>query len=315
MTFAIPKKVLLMSSFVSASRVGAAASAFCLRRLGIETVVLPTTLMGRHPGWGPPGGGAVPAERLSRMWDAICQQGITFDAVMTGYMGEAAHAELAADIIKTVKAGNPDAKILIDPVMGDNGRLYISAELAASIKETLIPLADIITPNLWELSHLTDADYDRLRRPSPGNARSVAAAASALPSCAACAVLVTSVPFLGPQNIDQKGNHEKEDDEIGVIFTQNSQPALRVSHKKFGAVPHGGGDALAATFLAHWLRGEPPSACVSKSVGSLFSILTAAAASGAGEMPLISEQDALFNAEPLPVQIIPALAKETSSHE
>jgi len=69
------KTALILSSNVAASQVGATASAFCLRRMGINTIVLPTTVLGRHPGWGDPGGKAVPATQLRDMWRAIIHSG------------------------------------------------------------------------------------------------------------------------------------------------------------------------------------------------------------------------------------------------
>jgi len=113
------KTVLLISSFVSSSQVGATASAFCLRRLGLEVIILPTTLFGRHPGWGAPGGQAVDHETLSSMWQAIKAQNIKFDAVMSGYMAAEDHIDLTVSIIKTVRSHNPSVKILVDPVKGE----------------------------------------------------------------------------------------------------------------------------------------------------------------------------------------------------
>jgi len=136
-TTSIPK-VLILSSTVASSRVGASAASFCLQRLGVETVVLPTTLMGRHPGWGLPGGGGVNAALLRDVWAGVAAQDLKFDAVLTGYMGETAHIDLSVEIIDHVRSRNPDAIIAVDPVMGDHGRLYIPKDRAAAIIERLI---------------------------------------------------------------------------------------------------------------------------------------------------------------------------------
>ena len=264
--------VLVMSSFVSASRVGATASAFCLRRLGVETLILPTVLLGRHPGWGAPGGGPVDIAQLRDMWTAIKAQDLKIDAVLSGYMGSTDHAVLIAEIIAEVKSQNPDAIIMVDPVMGDHGRLYIPEPVAEKIRTTLIPLADICTPNLWELGYLTKTNTQSLN--------DVIAAAQTLPA----QTLVTSVPF---------------DDQIGALLCKKDGAASCVSHEKFASVPHGGGDALAATFLAHRLKGESGQDSLSRAVGSIFEIISHAVETDAGEMPLIREQDALINAAPL----------------
>jgi len=90
------KTALVISSYVAASRVGATASAFCLRRLGVDTIVIPTTVLGRHPGWGTPGGQALNASHLLNMWTAIKAQNIKIDAVMTGYLADDDHIDIAA---------------------------------------------------------------------------------------------------------------------------------------------------------------------------------------------------------------------------
>lgn len=264
---------------MSASRVGATAAAFCLRRLGIEAIVLPTTLMGRHPGWGNPGGGASDVNQLRKMWEAIESQEIKFDAVLTGYMGDISHIDLSKKIINSVKHSNPNALILVDPVMGDNGSLYIPEERANSIASQLLPFADIATPNLWELSFLSQS--------TPKTLSDTIESSKPL----APITLVTSV---------------MDNDKIGTVLTtaaKDSAP-LQLSHEKFETVPHGGGDALAATFLAHLLKGKSAQGAMEYAVGSIFQIMTSANASDAGELPLVREQSALTEASPLKAKII-----------
>jgi len=270
------KTALVLSSFVAASRVGATASAFCLRRLGVETLVLPTTVLGRHPGWGTPGGQALGTAHLKAMWDSIKEQHIHIDAVMTGYLASDTHIDLALDIIGDVKARNSNAIIVVDPVMGDHGQLYIPESRANALKNKLIPKADVITPNAWELSYITNKSADTLSEVRQ------AAAGLAIKS------LVTSVPL----------GHE-----IGALLSLEKQSYL-VRHQKFDKVPHGGGDALAATFLAHFLTGQTLHDSFAQSVASIFAILKAAVTSDAGELPLIREQQALMDPEPLPLELL-----------
>ncbi len=276
------KTVLIISSFVSASLVGATASAFCLRRLGIEAIILPTTLMGRHPGWGNPGGGATQSDQLEAMWSAIDRQNIHFDAVLTGYMGDMSHVALAEKIIRSVKVSNPETIIMVDPVMGDHGALYIPQTRAEHIAQHLVPLADIITPNMWELSYLID-----LLQPKTNDRKTPIEQAYKL----APHVLVTSVPH---------------GDNIGAVLVETGPQEKvtyhRVSHKHFETVPHGGGDALAATYLAHILKGTPPVSAMEHAVASIFNIMMAANKIDAGELPLIREQNALIEATPLQSQ-------------
>jgi len=270
------KTALVISSLVAASQVGATASAFCLRRMGINAIVLPTTVLGRHPGWGDPGGKATDASHLRDMWHAIKAQDIGIDAVMTGYLADEAHIDVALEIIADVRASHPNAIIMVDPVMGDHGRFYIPETRAQAMKTQLVPQADIITPNCWEFTFLTDQKVQSYN--------GVHKAAKGLPMSS----LITSVPVK---------------DEIGALYNAPNE-AFLVSHEKFETVPHGGGDSMAALFLANLLNGQSAKDSLARSAASIFSILSAAAKSGDDELPLIREQNALTDSKPLTMKTL-----------
>jgi pyridoxine kinase len=88
-------------------------------------------------------------------WQKI---GLIFDAIATGYLNTPEQIDFSMQFIKTFKTG---AKIIVDPVMGDNGRLYnsFSPETARRMKK-LAGTADILTPNLTESCILTDTPYN-----------------------------------------------------------------------------------------------------------------------------------------------------------
>jgi len=268
------KTALIISSQVAASRVGASASAFCLQRMGINAIVLPTTLLGRHPGWGAPGGGAVDAARLADMWERIEEQDLKIDAVMTGYMATPEHITLAARIMDIASLHNDELITLVDPVMGDHGRLYVPEDIAAGLIETLIPKADYVTPNLWELGYITGQTCE--------SAVAAYSAALSLP----CAALVTSVPG--------------KDAGIGAMLCDGDK-AWSVSHPAFKTTPHGGGDALAGLFLAQILSNLTPKDALASATASIYQVLKLAADTNAPELPLIEGQDALIATSPLPL--------------
>ncbi len=276
------KTVLVISSFVASSRVGAGAAAFCLRRLGLDAVILPTTLMGRHPGWGTPGGGAVSVEHMEAMWSAIRDQGLVFDGILTGYMGEEPHITLAAKIIAETRLNNADSLVLVDPVMGDHGSLYIPEHRAQAVINTLLPLADIITPNLWELSYLSGQNSL--------TEQDIVSFCQTLQSHS----IITSVP---------------DGDHIGAIWVDHSASsqgmiAGQISHRRFERTPHGGGDCLAALVMAHRLAGDNLALSTQKSVASIFEIMKTAhqnmlKGEDDGELPLVEAQNALIQAPSL----------------
>ena len=254
-------RILLISSQVAASRVGASAGAFVLQRMGHEVVVLPTVLLGRHPGWGAPGGGAVETERLESLWEGVAAQGLAFDAVLTGYFASAAQVELAERIVAEV---DPE-RCLVDPVIGDSDSgMYVREAVAEAIRDRLVPRADIITPNQWEHDWLTEAAH--------------------LPR--GVAELITSY---------------SEGGSIGALY-RDGEVEMTVSHERFADVPHGGGDTLAALWLANALRGVGREANLARSVGSVLGILRAAVDADAGELPLVREQARLLAPEELEVK-------------
>jgi pyridoxine kinase len=150
-------RVLILSSHVAASRVGGGAQALALARLGIEPILVPTVLFGRHPGYGPPGGAAVDVATFEAMIGGIEAQGLfaQLDAVITGYFSSPEQVEVAASTLDRVRAAAPTARLIVDPIMGDDGRLYVKDAVAEAIGGRLIPRADLIAPNAWELGRLT----------------------------------------------------------------------------------------------------------------------------------------------------------------
>lgn len=258
-------RILLISSFTATSHVGAVVSAFVLRRMGVNVTVLPTTLFGRHPGWGVPGGATVPTAQLEDMWSTVLAQSeaqaVPFDTVMTGYMGETGHVELAASIIDRL---TPEL-VLVDPVMGDGSRaeegLYVGEDRAEAICDLLIPRAHIATPNLWEWCYITGnllEAHDTAPRPLVGVGET----------------LVTSVA---------------DAERIGAYLFEGGQHHS-VMHERYDGVPNGGGDTLAAAYLGQRLYGIAPREALGRSVSAVFAIMGAAEAVDAGELPLIRAQ-------------------------
>lgn len=253
-----------------------------MRRLGVDVAVLPTTLFGRHPGWGAPGGMVTPAETLRSMWDGLRAQldagGRPFDAVMTGYMGDEAHITLAAEAIDLLKP----AHILVDPVMGDwnkdapeTGRLYIPKDRAEALCDQLVPRAHIVTPNSWEWRYLTGS----LEQPRQALPRPLAGMRE---------TLVTSV---------------ESEDQIGAMLFAG-EDTHRILHDYYPNMPHGGGDALAADYLAQRLLGKTPKDAFGSAVSSVFAMMCAAEAMDAGELPFVRAQDTLQRAKPLTIETL-----------
>lgn len=148
--------ILSIHSSVTAGFVGNSVVGPALLSLGIQPLLVDTVMLSAHPGYGRRAGGAVPDELLKDVLTGVAD--LTdlhrIDAVISGYLGGAGQVAAIAAMIDMWRAG-ADGPYILDPVLGDAGRLYMPEDLAVAIRTELLPRADIITPNNFELAHLS----------------------------------------------------------------------------------------------------------------------------------------------------------------
>lgn len=127
---------------------------------GHETCVLPTAVLSTHTGgFGTPEIVHFDGE-LKKIWRHWQQNGITFDAILTGYLGSVAAVDAAADIVDRLLA--PGGICLVDPAMADHGRMYSGLnEAYAQAVGALCRRADIILPNITEAAILTGTPWQK----------------------------------------------------------------------------------------------------------------------------------------------------------
>lgn len=240
----MPPRILILSSQVAASPVGGLAQTRVLADLDIDAILAPTVLFGRHPGLGPPGGGTVSEALFGGVLAGIEADGVfaTLTGLITGYFATEAQVAIAARTIDTVRQAAPGVRIIVDPVMGDTGRgLYVQAEVAEAISAHLVPRADLLAPNAWELQRLS------------GQAVSGPASALAAARSMGRPVLVSSVE-LGPS--------------IGVVYVDRDNAWL-ASHQRLNTAPNGTGDRLTAVFVGAQARGSAPRDALAMAVASV----------------------------------------------
>lgn len=258
--------VLSMQSEVVRGHVGNSAARFALQRVGVDVWALPTVLLSNHPGHGRAAGEATPAARLAELVQGLDAHGwlARCDAVVSGYLGSADQAKVVADAVRRVKVLSPKALYLCDPVFGDDDGAYARPGVAEAMARELLPLANIVTPNRFELASLTSRAI--------GDAASAVAAARALGKAE---VAVTSVPF--------------EAGRIGtVVVTRDG--AWATAAAKLDDAPHGSGDLFAALYLADRLKGETAAAALAHASSAVDCVLRASVAAKADELALIANQ-------------------------
>lgn len=174
MTADRPPLVISIQSQVVFGHVGNSAAVFPMQAAGLEVAPIPTVILSNQPGFPTLRGAPLPPDLFADLLLGAWERGLAQRAawLVTGYIGSAEVAHLVADFVARCRAANLGLRYLCDPVMGDHEPgLYVPAELAQVIRERLLPLADLATPNSFELAHLAGrpiATLDDLDRAAAG---------------------------------------------------------------------------------------------------------------------------------------------------
>lgn len=261
------KTVLSIQSQVAGARVGNSVAAFAMERLGVRVFQLPTTILGRRPDHGAPGGGALPAATLASILDGLAEDGLfaEIDAVLTGYLGQADHAAVIVDAVTRIKAANPKALFVCDPVLGDEGKLFVSEGIADAVMNGLVPHADWLMPNAFELGLLTNTTIDGLE-----TARKAARRIGK-------PVLVSSIrTAIGLGNL---------------LCAPQSEWFCETA--RLPRAPKGTGDLLSALYVGRRVRGDAPAIALEGATGSVYDVIVRSLAAESEDLLLPGAQDVL----------------------
>ncbi|NVD40737.1 pyridoxal kinase PdxY [Ensifer sp. HO-A22] len=270
----LPGAVIVISSHVVRGTVGNRAVVFALETLGHPVWALPTVILPWHPGHGRSTRITIPDAEFQSVIDDLAQAPWACEvrAVLSGYLGSAGQADGVARLVTALRARNPDLVYACDPVIGDAEGLYVPEATASAIRDRLLPLASLATPNRFELAWLAGAALET-------NAAILDAALGLGPS----RMLVTSaIPMMngGTGNLYLSGNH-----------------ALLAEHRLIENPPNGTGDLLTAVFLARLLEGLSEERALQMATASVFEIIARTVKRGADELTL--EQDASSLSTPM----------------
>lgn len=264
--------ILSIQSSVVYGHVGAQAGAFALQRQGIDVWSLPTVQLSANAGYPGVQGRRTPPEEIAALGAGLAAHGALAQAegVMTGYLGSAATAQAVLDILEATRAARPDVPYLCDPVLGDEGPgLYLPEAVGTLYRSRFLPMADIATPNRFELGWLTESPVETVPQ--------MLAAAQALRAMGPGTVHVTSVTAPGER--------------LGILTVTDLGAWLatcpRLSHRAAGA-----GDMAAALLMGHHLRGTPAAQAAGATVAALHGVIARAVADCAVELPIVTAQDA-----------------------
>ena len=275
--------VLSIQSSVVYGRVGNRAAVPILERLGHDVWPVDTVAFSNHPAHGAFRGRIVPAGEVAELLDGLAARGVLrrCDAVLSGYLGDPGTAPVIAQSVARVHAANPDALYCCDPVIGEVGRgVYVRAGIPEAIRDHLVPLADIVTPNPFELELLT------------GQAPVTLEAARA----AACSLLGhVGRADGGPRLVIATGLHLVDAPRELTVLAVTLDTTWAVRHPRRTIRVWGTGDAFAALFLGAYLGRRDPRAALEHAVAALDGVLAVAEARNAEELPLPLAQDTVVH--------------------
>ncbi len=160
-----PPFVISIQSQVVFGHVGNSAALFPMQAAGLEVAAIPTVVFSNTPDYPTLRGRSLPPEFFSDLLQGARERGLPerADFIMTGYIGSPDVAEMTADFVAEAKAVNPRLLYLCDPVMGDTEPgLYVPETIADVMRDRLLPMADIATPNQFELGWLTGREIETL---------------------------------------------------------------------------------------------------------------------------------------------------------
>jgi pyridoxine kinase len=265
----LPIDVVSVQSQVVYGRVGNNVAVPTLRALGLSVAEVPTVLLSNTPHYPSLHGGAVPDAWFGGWLDDLVARGGLRDlrAVATGYLGGSAQAILLARWIRARVAERPQLRVVVDPVVGDHDQgVNVQPDLVAALHRELLPLADGLTPNDFELAHLTG-------RAVADIAGTVAAARSLLVGRTQWVAVTSAAPGGWPAGRMQL-----------VLATRAATHVI--THPRIDIAPKGTGDLFSACLTGYWLGGDAPEVAAARACQQVLRALRLTAQAHCAELLL-----------------------------
>ena len=267
--------VISIQSQVAWGHVGNSAAAWPMRACGVEVIEVPTALLSNHPHYPSMRGRLLDPDLVGEILSGLAERGIhqRATAILSGFMGQAGTASMVAAFVRQAKDANPDLLYACDPVMGDADLgFFADATLRKTFAEDLVPLADLILPNAFELEALSGIPID--------GPDAVAAARAAL--CTP-AVVATSVPVAGQIN------------KLATVVADGAG-CTSIEVSRLPVRPAGTGDLLSGLTVAQLALGFDLNTAASRAVAGVEAALAQTSGEPWAEMPIAAAIDAIVNA-------------------
>ncbi|MGY5453377.1 pyridoxal kinase PdxY [Agarivorans sp. MS3-6] len=268
------KGIISIQSHVVFGHAGNSSAVFPLQRMGFEVWPIHTVQFSNHTqysqGWT---GQSLKAHQVTDLIDGIDAIGQldNCQAVLSGYLGSADQAVSLIEVVERVKQSNPRAIYVCDPVMGDPEKGCILAEgVSDYLVDELMPKADVIVPNQFELSRFVKQPINNLND-------AVSACQKAL--------------SLGPNVVLVKHLHSLSDQQFSMMMADASGCYLVTRPKlEFAKSPVGVGDLISALFTGGLMKGWPPIMAFEHANNASYGVLEATYQCGEWELQTVFAQ-------------------------
>ena len=277
--------VLSIQSHVVYGYAGNSAAVFPLQRLGREVWAINTVEFSNHTGYKAWRGEALSPALIESLVLGLEERNVLkhCEAVLSGYLGDPVTGRAIIAAVKKVRAHAPQAIYCCDPVMGDAGRgFYVKPEIPDIFKNEVIPLADIITPNQFELNSLTGMTVNTLE--------DVLEAVKRLHTVGPRIILVTSLDTLDMK----ERQHGEKTSTIGMLVSDGKEVFRIITPELFfenSSSISGSGDLTTAIFLSRYLDTKDTRRSLELTAASVFGVLEATRKAESRELLLIAAQE------------------------
>lgn len=263
--------IISIQSQVVHGHVGNSAAVLPMQAHGLNVAAVPTTLLSNHPGFETMRGRVLEPELVGDLLRGVEERGLieTSRYIVSGYLGSRANGEVVAAFVKRARQLNPDITYICDPVMGDaNLGVFVSDQVVECLCDELVPLADLLTPNQFEVGLIAGCQLSTWRE--------LEAAALKIQAQRGARLVATGCTLSDTPD----GSLEN------IVF--EDQSCTRLTSLRLPMVPVGTGDLYTGLLTASLARDLTLVAAARRAAAIILAVLGRTMAEGEHEMQLAS---------------------------
>ena len=280
-----PPLVLSIQSHVAYGHVGNDAAMLPLQLLGIEPVAVHTVQFSNHTGYGEFKGQVFTPAHVQDVLDGLRARGVLerCTAVLSGYLGDAGVGEAILAAVQEVRASQPKAHYLCDPVMGDVGRgVFVRPGIPEFLRKRALSQASVITPNHYEFELLCGGPLTTVLAAT----QAARAMLRQMHDSQSALIVITSL----------RTDDLPTDQLATLAVTADKAWLVQTPYVDLHPLPNGMGDVFAAVLLGHLIQERAIPDAVSRAVSTLYAMVSRTEVSQR-DLPLVACREQITEPE------------------